>query len=196
MKIGRLYSFEAAHVVRDCASKRCKYSIHGHSYTAEIALSAKGLDKAGMIYDFGLMKREIGSIIDCFDHSTILFTGDDDGYKNMISQEIRIKDIVPVQMPLDMANTEKFDSLMEVEPSNEDDTIIGELLKKYLEYGMYYSLIDSLAAEHCSRMQAMDNASKNAKAKVKELDLAYNKARQGNITTELIEIISGVESMK
>ena len=45
-------------------------------------------------------------------------------------------------------------------------------------------------------MQAMDNASKNAKAKVKELDLAYNKARQGNITTELIEIISGVESMK
>ncbi|MDY4830787.1 MAG: 6-carboxytetrahydropterin synthase QueD, partial [Campylobacter sp.] len=32
MKIGRLYSFEAAHVVRDCASKRCKYSIHGHSY--------------------------------------------------------------------------------------------------------------------------------------------------------------------
>ena len=118
------------------------------------------------------------------------------GYKNMISQEIRIKDIVPVQMPLDMANTEKFDSLMEVEPSNEDDTIIGELLKKYLEYGMYYSLIDSLAAEHCSRMQAMDNASKNAKAKVKELDLAYNKARQGNITTELIEIISGVESMK
>ena len=84
MKIGRLYSFEAAHVVRDCASKRCKYSIHGHSYTAEIALSAKGLDKAGMIYDFGLMKREIGSIIDCFDHSTILFTGDDDSYKNMI----------------------------------------------------------------------------------------------------------------
>ena len=118
------------------------------------------------------------------------------GYKNMISQEIRIKDIVPIQMPLDMGSAEKFDSLMEVEPSNEDDTIIGELLKKYLEYGMYYSLIDSLAAEHCSRMQAMDNASKNAKAKVKELDLAYNKARQGNITTELIEIISGVESMK
>ena len=114
----------------------------------------------------------------------------------MISQEIRIKDIVPIQMPLDMGSAEKFDSLMEVEPSNEDDTIIGELLKKYLVYGMYYSLIDSLAAVHCSRMQAMDNASKNAKAKVKELDLAYNKARQGNITTELIEIISGVESMK
>lgn len=84
MKIGRLYGFEAAHVVRDCASKRCKYSIHGHSYTAEVVLGAKGLDRAGMIYDFGLMKREIGSIIDCFDHSTILFASDDESYKSMI----------------------------------------------------------------------------------------------------------------
>ena len=45
-------------------------------------------------------------------------------------------------------------------------------------------------------MQAMDNASNNAKARVKQLDLAYNKARQSSITTELIEIISGVEAMK
>lgn len=118
------------------------------------------------------------------------------GYKNMISQEIKIQDIVPVQMPKHTEEEEKFDSLMEVEPDGENDLIIGELMQKYLEYGMYYSLIDSLAAEHCSRMQAMDNATNNAKEKVKELDLAYNKARQGNITTELIEIISGVESMK
>lgn len=118
------------------------------------------------------------------------------GYKNMISQEIRIQDIVPVSLPKNTEEEDKFDSLMDVEPENEDDTIIGELMSKYLEYGMYYALIDSLAAEHCSRMQAMDNASKNAKAKVRELDLEYNKARQGSITTELIEIISGVESMK
>lgn len=118
------------------------------------------------------------------------------GYKNMISQEIRITDILPVAMPNYNEEELKHDSLMEVEPENEDDTIIGELTSKYLEYGMYYALIDSLAAEHCARMQAMDNASNNAKAKVKELDLAYNKARQGSITTELIEIISGVESMK
>ncbi|ENJ8797074.1 F0F1 ATP synthase subunit gamma, partial [Campylobacter jejuni] len=56
--------------------------------------------------------------------------------------------------------------------------------------------IDSLAAEHSARMQAMDNATNNAKARVKQLNLAYNKARQESITTELIEIISGVESMK
>lgn len=117
------------------------------------------------------------------------------GYKNMISQELRIQDVVPVAMPK-FSENEQSDSLMDVEPSDENDKIIEELMTKYLEYGMYYSLIDSLAAEHSARMQAMDNATNNAKAKVKELDLAYNKARQGNITTELIEIISGVESMK
>ncbi|CUU70036.1 ATP synthase F1 subunit gamma [Campylobacter hyointestinalis] len=116
------------------------------------------------------------------------------GYKNMISQEIRINDIVPVDIPsIEGANASS--SLMEIEPEN-DDKILDELMKKYFEYSMYYALVDSLAAEHSARMQAMDNATNNAKARVKELQLAYNKARQESITTELIEIISGVESMK
>ena len=61
---------------------------------------------------------------------------------------------------------------------------------------MYFALVDSLAAEPSARLQAMDNATNNAKERVGELKLAYNKARQESITTELIEIISGVESMK
>jgi F-type H+-transporting ATPase subunit gamma len=61
---------------------------------------------------------------------------------------------------------------------------------------MYYGLIDSVAAEHSARMQAMDAATNNAKQMVKTLSVKYNKARQEAITTELIEIISGVESMK
>lgn len=116
------------------------------------------------------------------------------GYKNMISQEIRINTIVPVETP-SIENVEHSSSLMEIEPEN-DEKILEELMRKYFEYSMYYALIDSLAAEHSARMQAMDNASNNAKARVKELQLAYNKARQESITTELIEIISGVESMK
>ena len=67
---------------------------------------------------------------------------------------------------------------------------------KYFEYGMYYALVDSLAAEHSARMNAMENATNNAKERVRSLNLAYNKARQSSITTELIEIISGVEAMK
>lgn len=115
------------------------------------------------------------------------------GYKNMISQELKIVDVVPVQSPLESLETS---SLMELEPDESGEEILDSLLQKYFEYNMYYALIDSLAAEHSARMQAMDNATNNAKERVGVLTLAYNKARQESITTELIEIISGVESMK
>ena len=115
------------------------------------------------------------------------------GYNNMISQQIRINDIVPVEPPK-LVEVET-NSLMEFEPSD-DGKILNELLTKYFEYSMYYALVDSLAAEHSARMQAMDNATNNAKERVAQLQLSYNKARQESITTELIEIISGVESMK
>jgi F-type H+-transporting ATPase subunit gamma len=85
---------------------------------------------------------------------------------------------------------------MELEPDESGEEILDSLLQKYFEYNMYYALIDSLAAEHSARMQAMENATNNAKERVGILTLAYNKARQESITTELIEIISGVESMK
>lgn len=116
------------------------------------------------------------------------------GYKNMISQEIKINDIVPVEPPQSIGV--ESNSMMEFEPSDDDTKILEELLQKYFEYSAYFALIDSLAAEHSARMQAMDNATNNAKERVRELNLAYNKARQESITTELIEIISGVESMK
>ncbi|WP_314991255.1 ATP synthase F1 subunit gamma, partial [uncultured Campylobacter sp.] len=105
------------------------------------------------------------------------------GYNNMISQQIRINDIVPVEPPK-LVEVET-NSLMEFEPSD-DGKILNELLTKYFEYSMYYALVDSLAAEHSARMQAMDNATNNAKERVAQLKLSYNKARQESITTELI----------
>jgi len=116
------------------------------------------------------------------------------GYVNMITQEVREDQVLPVdssKLKLDVVST----SELEVEP-DDDDTLLDALVKRYIEYTMYYSLIDSLAAEHSARMQAMDAATSNAKKMVKELTVKYNKARQEAITTELIEIISGVESMK
>ena len=116
------------------------------------------------------------------------------GYVNMITQELRVDQILPVDsssLELNSVST----SELEVEP-DDDDTLLDALVKRYIEYTMYYSLIDSLAAEHSARMQAMDAATKNAKEMVKELNVKYNKARQEAITTELIEIISGMESMK
>ncbi len=116
------------------------------------------------------------------------------GYVNMISQEIREDQVLPVD-PSKLELSAVSTSELEVEP-DDDDTLLEALVKRYIEYTMYYSLIDSLAAEHSARMQAMDAATKNAKEMVKTLTVAYNKARQEAITTELIEIISGMESMK
>jgi len=116
------------------------------------------------------------------------------GYVNMITQELRVDQVLPVdssQLELSAVST----SGLEVEP-DDDDTLLDALVKRYVEYTMYYALIDSLAAEHSARMQAMDAATTNAKEMVKELNVKYNKARQEAITTELIEIISGMESMK
>jgi len=116
------------------------------------------------------------------------------GYKNMITQELHVNTVLPVSTE-DFECTNKENSLLEIEAKDEEK-MLDSLVNKYIEYNMYYSLIDSVAAEHSARMQAMDTATNNAKEMVKGLKVEYNKARQAAITTELIEIISGVESMK
>jgi len=115
------------------------------------------------------------------------------GYQNMITQEVRQNNLIPVDMSVDSDDTTA--SMMEIEAEDEEK-MLEELVKKYFEYNMYYALIDSLAAEHSARMQAMDAATNNAKERVNKLTVKYNKARQESITTELIEIISGMEALK
>jgi len=117
------------------------------------------------------------------------------GYVNMISQEIREDQILPIDINKVGTTEVESKSELEIEP-DDDNTLMVALVKRYIEYSMYYALIDSLAAEHAARMQAMDAATTNAKEMVKTLSIKYNKARQEAITTELIEIISGMESMK
>lgn len=116
------------------------------------------------------------------------------GFKNMISQEMKVQQLLPI--PTESSAALETSCLMEVEPSEQEKEILDQLAKKYIEFNMYYALIDSLAAEHSARMQAMDAASNNAGELVRSLTIAYNKARQEAITTELVEINTGVESMK
>lgn len=82
MLIRKIYDFENAHIVRDCSSRRCRISLHGHSYKCEVILSSNFLDASGMVYDFGLMKINIKTIIDSFDHATTLWSKDDKEYIN------------------------------------------------------------------------------------------------------------------
>ena len=116
------------------------------------------------------------------------------GFKNMLTQELKVRDLLPISLD-DVEVNENSSSMLEIEP-DDDEEVLNELTGKYIDFNMYYSLIDSLAAEHSARMQAIEAATKNAKEKVDSLTVEYNKARQAAITTELIEIISGVESLK
>ncbi len=120
------------------------------------------------------------------------------GFKNMIIQEIRVKTILPIGHHIIHQNSQPSEAQETItsEPSGSEDEILDSLAKKYVEYSLYYALIDSLAAEHSARMQAMDTATNNAKDLVKNLTISYNKARQEAITTELVEINAGVEALK
>jgi len=115
------------------------------------------------------------------------------GYVNMITQELKQETVLPIN-PLEDKESQQS-SAMEQEPED-DEEMLNTLVFKYVRYSMYYALIDSLAAEHSARMQAMDAATNNAKEMVGKLTTKYNKARQESITTELIEIISGMEALK
>ncbi len=79
------------------------------------------------------------------------------------------------------------------EPTEEE--ILDELLPKNISVQIFSRLLDSAAGEQAARMTAMDNATKNAGDKIKDLTLQYNRARQAYITKELIEIISGAEAV-
>jgi F-type H+-transporting ATPase subunit gamma len=115
------------------------------------------------------------------------------GFQNMLTQELRVNNLMPIDTSV--CDTIESNSLMDIEPE-EDEAVLESLINKYIEFSLYYALLDSLAAEHSARMQAMDAATNNAKEMASSLTVKYNKARQEAITTELIEIISGVESMK
>ena len=110
-----------------------------------------------------------------------------------------------------MTQDTTFQQLLPVEPENEgvaDETpvdfiyepsvgeLLAEILPKNIEVQIFKSMLETVAGEHGARMTAMDSASKNANEMIGKLTLQYNRARQAAITTELMEIISGSESIK
>mmetsp|Transcript_662 Transcript_662/g.2650 ORF Transcript_662/g.2650 Transcript_662/m.2650 type:complete len:242 (-) Transcript_662:176-901(-) len=82
----------------------------------------------------------------------------------------------------------------EFEPEAKPD-VLESLFEYYLATELYYGMMEGATSEQSSRMQAMENASKNAGELIDKLTLLYNRARQARITTELIEIISGASAL-
>ena len=112
-------------------------------------------------------------------------------FKSVMTQEITLDQLLPVAPP---DGGQESPALYIYEPSQGE--LLDELLPKNIEVQLFKSLLESLASEHGARMTAMDSASKNASEMIGKLTLIYNRARQAAITKELMEIISGAESIK
>ena len=125
-----------------------------------------------------------------FDECTLIFNK----FKNAITQEITLTRLIPAKVD----NSEVSDgdaSAVSYEYEPEEDELLAILLPLNLSTQMYGALLESSAAELAARMTAMDNATRNAGELIDRLTLVYNRTRQANITSELIEIISGAEAI-
>jgi F-type H+-transporting ATPase subunit gamma len=113
-------------------------------------------------------------------------------FKSVLSQTITLKQLLPIQPA--QGTEEEFQPEALYEPSREE--LLTELFPKNIEVQLFHAMLESVASEHGARMTAMDSATKNANDMIGKLTLQYNRARQAAITTELMEIISGAESIK
>ncbi len=118
-------------------------------------------------------------------------------FKNAGQQQLTIDQYLPI-MPVVAVNKDpkagKWQANYIFEP--EKSVLVRELIPKMLKVQLYKTILDSYAAEHGARMTAMAQATENASELLKALKLSYNKARQGAITKELLEIVSGAEALK
>ena len=113
-------------------------------------------------------------------------------FKNVITQIPQAQQIIPAETKNLEANRSE-DFSYEFEP--EEDEILEDLLPKNISTQVFKALLENAASEQGSRMTAMDNATRNAGDLVDKLTINYNRSRQASITKELIEIISGAESL-
>jgi len=114
-------------------------------------------------------------------------------FQSVIAQVVTERQIIPAPPPPQGETVDLGGAIYEFEP--DEETILARLLPQAMAILMYRSLLESSAGEHGARMTAMDNATRNAVDMIKRLTQNYNRARQANITRELIEIISGAEAL-
>jgi len=137
-------------------------------------------DKVGKLIISKFEKEE-------FDICTIFYNQ----FKNVITQIPQSQQIIPLNAKNDKLN--KNEDSYEFEP--EEDEILGNLLPKNISTQIFKAMLENSASEQGARMSAMDNATRNAGEMVDKLTIEYNRSRQAAITKELIEIISGAESL-
>jgi F-type H+-transporting ATPase subunit gamma len=125
------------------------------------------------------------------------------GYISPLTQEVRRETLLPLQQATILEGTERdtegtdgetgHRALVEYEPDPQD--ILARLVPDYVEISVYRALLESTASEHGARMTAMRNASENAGELIEDLTLEMNRARQAEITQEIMEVVAGAESL-
>ena len=127
------------------------------------------------------------------------------GYISPLTQEVRRETLLPLQQATILEGSERDSegaseeghggthALVEYEPDPED--ILARLIPDYVEISVYRALLESTASEHGARMTAMRNASENAGELIEDLTLEMNRARQAEITQEIMEVVAGAESL-
>ena len=137
-------------------------------------------EKVGMIIIEKFEKEE-------FDICTIFYNQ----FKNVITQIPQAQKIIPLNT--ESADENELEDSYEFEP--DEDEILNNLLPKNISTQIFKAMLENSASEQGARMSAMDNATRNAGEMVDKLTIQYNRSRQAAITKELIEIISGAESL-
>jgi F-type H+-transporting ATPase subunit gamma len=128
------------------------------------------------------------------DRVTIVYNA----FESALVQRVTVRDVLPLSEDLLEADQEereedavRGDFIYEPEP----EEILARLLPVYLETELYRALLESTASEHGARMTAMRNASKNAGELIDSLTLAMNRARQAEITQEILEVVAGADAL-
>ena len=173
-----------------------------------ITVGSKGYDQLNRVYSNNIIERisfkdsknvnyfdadKVGKIIiekfekKEFDICSIFYNQ----FKNVITQIPQEQQIIPLNTSEKEENSS--DDNYEFEP--EEDEILSNLLPKNISTQIFKAMLENSASEQGSRMSAMDNATRNAGEMVDKLTIEYNRSRQAAITKELIEIISGAESL-
>jgi F-type H+-transporting ATPase subunit gamma len=124
------------------------------------------------------------------------------GYISPLTQEVRRETLLPLQQATILEDREHEDdedgkpgrrATVEYEPDPQE--ILARLVPDYVEISVYRALLESTASEHGARMTAMRNASENAGELIEDLTLEMNRARQAEITQEIMEVVAGAESL-
>ena len=119
-------------------------------------------------------------------------------FKNTVSHIPTLMKVLPVEDQEAEGKEDTASAVDKITPMNfepEEEEAISLLVPKYISSILYGAFIEAVASENGARMQAMDSATSNAEEMIDDLELKYNRARQGAITQELTEIIAGAEAI-